>query len=370
MAQNLIAIYSQTGVFLHYLPGHEEDQVLLDGKLEILERPGSPTKNSSLVIIWSTTQSQNSSKNSENISQTQRRNEKNSSFINSPHERKRYDSENRQDWMVVEDHEIETIPEKARADSQNLICFDEELEKDKEVTVVTAEPKKLNLPSSTDLLESDPAPESPSRTKSLDKQTSLTPLSFKIHLNQLKKVKKSPSNVGWNWIVLEILDGVTLPAFHFHAGGAEAFLTILKNYVVLNEDAKNCNHFNVTLVNKEALVRSLDELNIFGNSKDVLDGGAQRIRDVINRKNINTFMKDPVRGALQGFSRVGGLLTTVLENNPKNRPISPVSPVNEFEPDGHDDFWKQEEKEDYELISAPQNDIERIINTSSALRFF
>ena len=41
-----LVIHQQTGVYLHYLPGHEEDQVLLEGKLDILEN------NSHLSINW------------------------------------------------------------------------------------------------------------------------------------------------------------------------------------------------------------------------------------------------------------------------------------------------------------------------------
>jgi len=353
-----IVMYQQTGVYLHYLPGHEDGQRLTEGKLEIFEKTTraeatqeSPKSNSksktSIIIQWKISTQQTLNSLVEPVGPTRNRNMSHNSTPG---------------WTVVDEDNSE---ESENFDFENIEeIVQPNLEQNSQITVSAVSPGI-----------------SPKKKRR-------KPLEFNISLSQLKQIRCSGVDVGWRYFVLVLLDNVTLPAFHFHAGGAESFLSVLKNYTVLTEDAVNPCIYNVTLVNNDTLVRSLDELNIFdnptNNKTNNLKSKFKFQNKTLHKQNFQHFLNDPVRGTLEGLSKFGGFISGILDDQPENRPKNSNYNKNEvfestensqsydynafdqFAPDSTDGnvntFDTSNIKEEYELISAPKNEIEKILN--------
>eukprot|EP00798_Chlamydomonas_sp_ICE-L_P015220 gene15220-21299_t len=88
-----------------------------------------------------------------------------------------------------------------------------------------------------------------------------------IPLSDVKALRRTTPSIGWHYIVVVLVNGVTLPPLYFHNGGVKAFLRVLKQHAHLMKSASDPLTY---LVNDTAdpLQRSLTSLELV----DVLIG--------------------------------------------------------------------------------------------------
>ena len=186
-----------------------------------------------------------------------------------------------------------------------------------------------------------------------DDDSTPKPLTFSVNLKDIKQIKRSSKDVGWQYLVFILFDGVPLPAFHFHSGGVETFLSTLKTYAVFTEDSKNKLKFNITMQNQEALTRSLDELNIFNTIP------------LSPKRKINKFLNDPFAFAIDGLSKIGGQISDALSDNTHLQGERPSFRNQNFHVyDLGESYSENSDHENYELLSAPAEKITKILEKS------
>lgn len=82
-----------------------------------------------------------------------------------------------------------------------------------------------------------------------------------IPLSEVKAITKHTPSLGWHYIVIVLLNGVTLPPLYFHNGGVRSLIGVLKQHAFLAKSAEDPNTY---LVNDTAdpLQRSLTSLEL------------------------------------------------------------------------------------------------------------
>lgn len=82
-----------------------------------------------------------------------------------------------------------------------------------------------------------------------------------IPLSEIKAIRRHTPPLGWHYIVMVLVSGLTLPPLFFHQGGVRQLLRVLKQYAHL---VKSCEDANTYLVNDIAdpLQRSLTSLDL------------------------------------------------------------------------------------------------------------
>ena len=297
-----VIIFQQTGVYLHYLPGREDEQTLVDGKLEIIDNSGcpNPMKSSDVCVRWSPSDTQ---------------------YVNSPQSSDR-----------ITKNTENTKNTDSTTNTTNTTSTTNATKTQKSVTNT----EKSSISSSFHSAKSQKPQNSRNRNNSSSNtdwtmvgeqknaQSSAQSSKFSLNLKHLAKIRKNPPSVNWQYCVLVLKDNVQLPAFHFHSGGFESFISTLRHFAVLTESPRDRLTFTVTLNQNDLLDRSLDELHLFQkDNRSVRNNVRQGVKEMFKEENVSWFLKDPVRGVLGGISKLGGVVHDTLDQSSKPRATRP-----------------------------------------------
>ncbi|XP_035663241.1 TBC1 domain family member 15-like isoform X2 [Branchiostoma floridae] len=167
-------------------------------------------------------------------------------------------------------------------------------------------------------------------------------------LLELKSIRRSSPSLGWSYLLFVLKDGATLPALHFHEGGSKAMMKAMEKYVSITRSPHDNRLFVVTPNDTEALSRSFDELQLFGESSGDL---------------VSKFFRDPYTTTLGGFSKVTNFLRDTLiapNGHPTQRPPDEMADLLSEELPGLD---IQPTENEFDLITraslGPRPDVER-----------
>lgn len=88
-----------------------------------------------------------------------------------------------------------------------------------------------------------------------------------IPLSEIKAIHRHSPTLGWHYIVVILVSGLTLPPLFFHNGGVRAFISVLKEHAFLIKSTEDPNTYLVNDI-ADPLQRSLTTLDL----RDILLG--------------------------------------------------------------------------------------------------
>ncbi|XP_014664180.1 PREDICTED: TBC1 domain family member 15-like [Priapulus caudatus] len=167
-------------------------------------------------------------------------------------------------------------------------------------------------------------------------------LHISIDVRDLKSYKLSKKKEGWEHITFIQRDGTTHPPLHFHSGGVNEFVEVLRQYVSILKSRKDRRLFLVSEHEMTALQKSFHELQLFG----------EQSTDLVNK-----IYTDPYTATMSGLAKVRNFLWDNLVV-PETRPRSEVADILLTDPDNilvpGLMFDRDENEPEFELICCTE----------------
>ncbi|CAH1250004.1 TBC1D15 [Branchiostoma lanceolatum] len=203
-------------------------------------------------------------------------------------------------------------------------------------------------PTHASIHQSQPVASGSRQSESVNFHAKKNRYAINFSLSELKSIRRSSPSLGWSYLLFVLKDGATLPALHFHEGGSKAMMKAMEKYVSITRSPHDNRLFMVTPNDTEALSRSFDELQLFGESSGDL---------------VSKFFRDPYTTTLGGFSKVTNFLRDTLiapNGHPTQRPPDEMADLLSEELPGLD---IQPTENEFDLITraslGPRPDVER-----------
>ncbi|XP_078583275.1 TBC1 domain family member 15-like isoform X5 [Branchiostoma floridae x Branchiostoma japonicum] len=203
-------------------------------------------------------------------------------------------------------------------------------------------------PTNASIHQSQPVASGSRQSESVNFHAKKNRYAINFSLLELKSIRRSSPSLGWSYLLFVLKDGATLPALHFHEGGSKAMMKAMEKYVSITRSPHDNRLFVVTPNDTEALSRSFDELQLFGESSGDL---------------VSKFFRDPYTTTLGGFSKVTNFLRDTLiapNGHPTQRPPDEMADLLSEELPGLD---IQPTENEFDLITraslGPRPDVER-----------
>ncbi|XP_078663929.1 TBC1 domain family member 15-like isoform X3 [Branchiostoma floridae x Branchiostoma belcheri] len=203
-------------------------------------------------------------------------------------------------------------------------------------------------PTNASIHQSQPVASGSRQSESVNFHAKKNRYAINFSLSELKSIRRSSPSLGWSYLLFVLKDGATLPALHFHEGGSKAMMKAMEKFVSITRSPHDNRLFTVTPNDTEALSRSFDELQLFGESSGDL---------------VSKFFRDPYTTTLGGFSKVTNFLRDTLiapNGHPTQRPPDEMADLLSEELPGLD---IQPTENEFDLITraslGPRPDVER-----------